>query len=107
MGEMSDETRLAALQSDREDLLAVLVMRFGDVPNDIQAHIAAVTELDTLERLILVAANAPDWRSFVEELNAGSRAFSLVGQRYDPLAGSATPQASSPASAPGSGEDSQ
>ncbi len=104
---MTDETQRAALQSDRKDLLTVLDMRFGFVPEDIQAHIAATTELDTLERLILVAANAPDWKSFVEELDTGSRAFRLVGPRYDPLAGSAPPQKSSTTGAPGNGANSQ
>lgn len=107
MREMTDEVQRAASQTDREDLLAVLSMRFGDVPPDIQMRIATVTGLDTLERLILVAANAPDWRSFVEELDAGAHAFRLVGQRYDPLAGSVTPQAPSPAVAPDSSEESQ
>jgi hypothetical protein len=107
MGEIPDEIQRVALQIDQEDLLAVLSMRFGAVPEDIQTRIATATELDTLERLILVAANVPDWESFMEELDAGSRAFRLVGQRYDPLAGSTTPRASSPSGAPGSGDDSQ
>lgn len=107
MRKMTDEGQRAASQTDREDLLAVLSMRFGDVPPDIQTHIATVTALDTLERLILVAANAPDWKTFVEELNAGSRAFRLVGQRYDPVAGSAAPPTPSPSGAPDGSEDPQ
>lgn len=107
MGEMTEKNQQAALQVDREDLLAVLSMRFGAVPVDIQTHIAATTEMDTLERLILVAANVPDWKSFVEELDAGSRAFRLVGQRYDPLSSSTAPQASASTGASGDDEEPQ
>jgi hypothetical protein len=81
---MSDETRRAFLSSDREDLLAVLSLRFGSVPQSVQARIAACDDAAALERWILVAANVPDWASFLSDLDAGSQAFRLVGVRYEP-----------------------
>jgi hypothetical protein len=81
---MSNETRRAFLQSDREDLLTVLTLRFGSVPESVHAHIAACDNAATLERWILVAANVPDWVSFLNDLDAGPQAFRLVGASYEP-----------------------
>lgn len=80
----SDDTRHAFLRGDREDLLTVLALRFGAVPESVQALIVACDDAATLERLILVAANVPDWGSFVRELDAGPHAFKLVGASYEP-----------------------
>lgn len=80
----SDDTRRAFLRGDREDLLAVLALRFGAVPTSVQARIAACDDSATLERLILVAANVPDWDAFLRELDAGPHAFKLVGASYEP-----------------------
>jgi len=80
----TDDPRRAFLRGDREDLLAVLALRFGAVPESVQAHIAACDDTATLERLILVAANVPDWDSFLRELDAGPQAFKLVGASYEP-----------------------
>ncbi|HEX6817676.1 MAG TPA: hypothetical protein VF120_04825 [Ktedonobacterales bacterium] len=81
---ISDDTRRAFLSGDREDLLAVLALRFGTVPASVQTRIAACDDAATLERLILVAANVPDWDTFLHELDAGSQAFKLVGASYEP-----------------------
>ncbi len=81
---MSDDTRRAFLHSDREDLLAVLTLRFGPVPDAVQERIAACDNPATLERLILVAANVHDWDSFLSDLDAGPQAFKMVGASYEP-----------------------
>lgn len=81
---VSNETRHTFLQSDREDLLTVLTLRFGSIPESVQARIAACDDAATLERWILVAANVPDWGSFLNDLDAGPQAFKLVGARYEP-----------------------
>ena len=81
---MSDETRRALLESDREDLLTVLTLRFGSVPEPVHARIAACDHAATLERWILVAANVPDWGTFLNDLDAGPNAFKLVGASYEP-----------------------
>ena len=82
----SDDTRRAFLRGDREDLLAVLTLRFGSVPESVQARIAACDNPTTLERWILVAANVPDWDAFLSDLDAGPQAFKLVGASYEPVA---------------------
>ena len=80
----SDDTRRAFLRADRDDLLTVLTLRFGTVPESVQARIAACDDAATLERLILVAANVPDWDAFLRDLDAGPQAFKLVGASYEP-----------------------
>lgn len=81
-----DDIQRAFLQSDREDLLAVLALRFGPPPEAVQARIAACASGETLERWILAAANVPDWPTFFDELGADPRDFKLVGARYEPIA---------------------
>ena len=70
---------------DREDLLAVLELRFDGVSEEIRTQIADVMDGDVLERLILVAANAESFDVFVEELKAGATAFRMIGQQFNPL----------------------
>ena len=89
---MTEDDRAAAgrdelaAQLDREDLLAVLEMRFGAVPPDILRRIGGLRESDLLQRLILVAANVPDWKTFLDELGAQGESFRLVGEDFNPLA---------------------
>ncbi len=70
---------------DREDLLAVLELRFDAVSEEIRRQIADIVDADVLERLILVAANAESFDVFVEELKAGATAFRMIGQQFNPL----------------------
>ena len=83
------------LRIDREDLFAVLTMRFGAVPEPVRARIAVCHDAATLERLILAAANAPSWDQFMGELRAGAAAFRLAGRAPDPAGG--TGETSGPA----------
>lgn len=83
---MSTEREEQALRTDKEDLLAILTMRFGTVTEDVREEIERIDKLDVLERLILVAANVPTWETFVKELKEGKDSFKLIGQMYDPLA---------------------
>jgi hypothetical protein len=73
------------LENDREELLALLRIRFGDIPPEVASDIRRIDRLDTLQRLFLIAANAADWRVFLEELQAGEESFRLVGERFSPL----------------------
>ena len=75
------------LRVDREDLFALLAMRYGEVPEDVRQSILQVKKPEVLQRLILAAANAPRWSSFVRELGAGEESFRLVGEDFNPLAG--------------------
>jgi len=74
------------LVEDREDLIAVLRMRFGDVPGKMIEEIYEIDDLSTIQRLILAAANASSWNVFVEEFQAGTQSFRLVGEDFNPLA---------------------
>lgn len=69
---------------DQEDLLAVLDMRFGEIPRAAVERIAAIRKPDELQRLILAACNACAWSVFAEELHAGEGAFKLAGERFNP-----------------------
>ena len=80
----SDARQRALLQADRDDLLEVLTIRFGAVPEDMRARIAVCNNQETLERLILVAANVPDWATFLKDFDAGPNAFKMVGASYEP-----------------------
>lgn len=81
----------AAAAIDREDLLAILTMRFGAVPAKVRERIEACGNVEALERLVLVAANVPTWDLFVAELDGKGDDFKVVGERFDPLSQSASP----------------
>jgi hypothetical protein len=85
----------AAAAVDREDVLAILRMRFGAVPRDVQERIESCDNLDQLERLVLVAANVPTWDDFLAELTSASDEFKIVGARFDPLSSSTMPHPAS------------
>ncbi|WP_106497466.1 hypothetical protein [Lentibacillus sp. Marseille-P4043] len=70
---------------DREDLIAVLKMRFGEIPSGVIDAIYKTNDMNTLERLILVAANAPTLKIFLEELEEGSGSFRILGERFNPI----------------------
>ncbi|MGY0691711.1 hypothetical protein ACW2QC_02820 [Virgibacillus sp. FSP13] len=70
---------------DREDLIAVLKMRFGYVPSGVIDAIYKISNMDSLERLILVAANAPTIKIFLEELEEGSGSFRILRERFNPI----------------------
>lgn len=75
----------ADLVQDREDLISVIRMRFGDIEPAIIEEIYKLNDLETLERLILVAANAPSLKIFLEELEEGEGAFRITGDRFNPI----------------------
>lgn len=74
------------LVDDREDLIAVLRMRFGDIPGEMIQQIYDIDDMNMLQRLILAAANAPNWDIFVEEFQTGKDSFRLLGEEFNPLA---------------------
>lgn len=75
----------AQIGEDRQDLIEVLRMRFGDIPSQVEERLYQLNDFETIERLILVAANAPTLKVFLEELDQGNQAFKLVGERFNPL----------------------
>jgi len=78
-----DESKL--LKQDQEDLIALLDIRFGDLSNSVREAVYEMDKLDTIQRLIMAAANAASWTVFMEELQAGEQSFKLVGERFSPI----------------------
>ncbi|HET7627183.1 MAG TPA: hypothetical protein VFK44_02240 [Bacillales bacterium] len=78
------------LAVDREDLLAVLSLRFGAVPQEVKQEIDTIDTSDKLERLILAAANVPSWEIFLDEFTHGKDAFKITGEIYNPLSKDST-----------------
>lgn len=76
----------AMLVQDREDLIAVLRMRFGTIPPKVVESIYKIDQLDTLQSLILAASNVPEWQLFLDELHMNEEAFRLTGERFNPIA---------------------
>lgn len=73
------------LVDDREDLIAVLQIRFGNVPGEIIERIYQIDDMNTLQRLILAAANATNWNIFLKEFQVGEGSFRLLGEDFNPL----------------------
>ncbi|WP_088008268.1 hypothetical protein [Indiicoccus explosivorum] len=76
----------AVMDEDRNDLIEILRMRFGSVPEDVLEEIQGLTDFAAVGRLIIVAANAPSLGIFREELQAGSASFRITGERFNPIA---------------------
>lgn len=70
---------------DREDLIALLKMRFNSIPTGVIETIYGISSLDRLERLILVAANAPTFKIFLEEMEENKDSFRIMGERFNPI----------------------
>ncbi|ETI68960.1 hypothetical protein [Neobacillus vireti] len=73
------------LVDDREDLIAVLRMRFGEISGEMIQQIYEIEDMNTLQRLILAAANAANWKVFLEEFQSGEDSFRLLGEEFNPL----------------------
>ncbi|MBN3526485.1 hypothetical protein [Paenibacillus apiarius] len=75
----------AFLKQDREDLLALLAIRFGTVPAETTKTIEQIQDFNRLQRLILAACNVPEWKVFQEELQEDEGSYRLLGERFNPL----------------------
>ncbi|WNS73569.1 hypothetical protein RRV45_11605 [Bacillus sp. DTU_2020_1000418_1_SI_GHA_SEK_038] len=75
----------ALLVEDREDLIAVLQMRFGFIPGEVIEKIYEINEMSSLQRLILAAANSASWEVFLRELEAGEEAVRILGEDFNPI----------------------
>lgn len=73
------------LVEDREDLIAVLRMRFGDVSGELIEQIYQIDDMNTLQRLILAAANSANWNIFMNEFQSAEDSFRLLGEDFNPL----------------------
>ncbi|PFO08379.1 hypothetical protein COJ85_03825 [Bacillus sp. AFS076308] len=75
----------ALLVDDREDLIALLRMRFGSIPGEMIEDIYSINDMNLLQRLILSAANAANWPVFLEDFHSGRNSYRLVGENFNPL----------------------
>lgn len=75
----------ALLVDDREDLIAVLQMRFGNISGELIEKIYEIDDMNSLQRLILAAANASSWNVFMEDFQDGVGSFRLLGEDFNPL----------------------
>lgn len=75
----------AGLIDDREDLIAVLRMRFGEISGQMIQQIYDISDYHILQRLIIAAANASSWGVFLEEFQAGEDSYRLLGEAFNPL----------------------
>lgn len=80
---MSDKQ--PSLSEDKSDLLAIIEMRFGQMDEVHQKKLNEIDDFSQINRLILVAANAPTLDIFLSELNHPEANFKIVGDNYDPL----------------------
>jgi hypothetical protein len=85
VGELNHSLEKMLLENDRQDLLELLLIRYGDVPLSVTEAIGTISDTNTLQRLILAAANAASWSVFIEELHSGEGSFKLVGERFSPF----------------------
>lgn len=69
--------------ADRQDLLALLNLRFGTVPSAVMDAIMQIGDFSQIDHLILVGANAAGWQEFVAELQQPG--FQIAGPRFEPL----------------------
>lgn len=82
---MNDNANLmgGVREDDRRDLLTLLAMRFGPPPRWITDAVETISDLNRLDHLILVAANATRWATVEDELQQPG--FRIVGADFDPL----------------------
>ena len=81
---MANQHELESLQTDKADLTAIIGLRFGEIPDAVHHRIASINRRETAERLIVVAANAADWKTLMEELFEERDSFRIVGEQFNP-----------------------
>ena len=86
MGEQRRDERDEILSIDKQDLMALLSMRFGERRAITVAELVQqIDQSEVLSRLVLVAANVATWEIFLEELDVAGGSFRLEGERFEPL----------------------
>ena len=75
----------AMLAQDQEDLIAVLRMRFGSVPKDLVQSVYDTKDLDALEKLMLIAAEAEGIENFLKKMQDEMDRFHFTGDYFNPI----------------------
>ncbi len=78
-----EQRKSRILREDLEDLQAVLVMRFGSIPDDIEARLLQIQDIEQTNRLVLVAANARDLDAFRSEISSDIPAFRILSESFE------------------------
>ncbi len=77
-----EERRRQILRQDLEDLREVLRLRFGAIPDDIESLLLRLEDIEQTNRLVLVAANAPDLAAFRGEIASDMPAFRVLSPSW-------------------------
>ncbi len=75
---------MECLRTDKEDLTAIIELRFGVIPPEVQKRIDWFPHREMIERMIVVAANAATWETMLEELFEDRESFRIVGEQFNP-----------------------
>jgi len=75
----------AMLVQDQEDMIGILRMRFGTVPEDVIQSIYNTNDSDALEKLMLIAAEAQGLDSFLEKMQEELDRFHFAGDYFNPI----------------------
>lgn len=70
----TEREQAAALREDRQDLLQVVRLRFGEIEPAVAERVEAIEDAGLLQHLILLAANEP-YERLLRELGIGARAL--------------------------------
>ncbi len=81
---VAEERRRQILREDLADLRAVLMLRFGAIPDDIEARLQTLQDIEHTNRLVLVAANAPDLVALRGEFASDIPAFRILSGSFEP-----------------------
>jgi hypothetical protein len=66
--ERAEGMALGRITQAQECIISSLEPRFGTMPDDVKAKVAAVTDLPRLKALVRLAATCPDLAAFVAQL---------------------------------------
>ena len=58
--------QIGLLQNAREDIVEVLVARFGKESNKVQSSITEIADSDHLKKLLIKAATVQSWNEFLQ-----------------------------------------
>ena len=73
------------LELHKEDLIAILAGRYGLVPDSVYGYIERLSDTDTVDHLIAVAASSHTWTDFVRVLKQEVHRVKQVAARNNSL----------------------
>ncbi len=79
----AEERMRQILQEDLEDLRTVLRLRFGVIPDDVEAGLRTLRDIEQTSRFVLVAANVPDLDALRAEIASDIPAFRILSEAFE------------------------